>query len=415
MKQKINSQIIKSLSKLKGYCEAENFAGWDPYDGLTSSFFRKFPFVGKSAVGRLVWIQLFKRNPINLRRIVGIPKTHNPKGIALFLSGYCRLYHAVACDASLSAEFGSLSELKNKICELADLLLSLRSSTPSQASCWGYNFPWQCRREFLFPAWEPTVVATFFAVSALFEAYDITMCERYLEAGISSANFVMKDLRRTPYGSGFLLSYSKQRGNDTIVNASLLGSAILSLCVRYGGQNKEWENVAAASVRACLEAQRDDGSWTYGLTAATSWIDSFHTGYNLSALSIFSDIFPKYNIKNNIEKGIGFYLSTFFLPDGATKYYNDRIYPIDIHCPGQLPMTLYNAHCTDDHMDFTEKVLLYAIARMQSPSGYFYYQMKKGVSSKISYMRWSNAFMYCSLSTYILSSVLHNKVVSSSL
>ena len=38
---------------------------------------------------------------------------------------------------------------------------------------------------------------------------------------------------------------------------------------------------------------------------------------------------------------------------------------------------------------------------MQAPEGYFYYQLKKGVSSHISYMRWSNAFMFAALATAI--------------
>jgi hypothetical protein len=33
--------------------------------------------------------------------------------------------------------------------------------------------------------------------------------------------------------------------------------------------------------------------------------------------------------------------------------------------------------------------------------GFFYYQLKKGMSSKISYMRWSNAFMFNAMSYYL--------------
>jgi len=38
---------------------------------------------------------------------------------------------------------------------------------------------------------------------------------------------------------------------------------------------------------------------------------------------------------------------------------------------------------------------------MQDKKGYFYYQLKKGMSSKISYMRWSNAFMFNAMSYYL--------------
>ncbi|MDY3009338.1 MAG: delta-aminolevulinic acid dehydratase, partial [Sodaliphilus sp.] len=50
-------------------------------------------------------------------------------------------------------------------------------------------------------------------------------------------------------------------------------------------------------------------------------------------------------------------------------------------------------------------VLRWTIKHMQDKKGYFYYQLKKGISSKISYMRWSNAFMFCALSYYLLSEI----------
>ena len=34
------SKVSQSFQKLKTYCEAENFAGWDPYDGLNSKVFQ---------------------------------------------------------------------------------------------------------------------------------------------------------------------------------------------------------------------------------------------------------------------------------------------------------------------------------------------------------------------------------------
>jgi hypothetical protein len=53
-------------------------------------------------------------------------------------------------------------------------------------------------------------------------------------------------------------------------------------------------------------------------------------------------------------------------------------------------------------MDTTYLVLTWTIKNMQSKKGYFYYQIKRGISSKISYMRWSNAFMFNVLSNYLL-------------
>ena len=53
--------------------------------------------------------------------------------------------------------------------------------------------------------------------------------------------------------------------------------------------------------------------------------------------------------------------------------------------------------------DLANKVLQWTVANMQDKKGYFYYQLKKGISSKIPYMRWSNAFMFNALTYYLLS------------
>lgn len=394
------ADVLDSFLKLKSYCEKEDFKGWDPYDGLNSKVFNAVPMLNKIAAARLIWIQTFKRCPFNLRRLLLVPKMHNAKGIGLFLQGYCNLYQAVKARPELGARLGSEAELKAHITHLADLLLLMR--TPGfSGDAWGYNFPWQCRLEFLFPANEPTIVATSFCATALLSAYDITGDNRYLDSALSAAKFVTDDLHRTDIPGGFLFSYSKLPGNDTIYNASLLGARLLALCYKYSGE-REYIDLAKQTVDACCHAQQPDGSWSYGVKAVTAWKDSFHTGYNLDGLSAYRDISGDASVDPYILKGLDFYLQNFFLPDGQPKYYHDTQYPIDIHCPGQLAVTIARLHRYQSHKDTVNKVIHWAIDNMQSSKGYFFYQKKKGLSSKISYMRWSNAFMFAALSYIIL-------------
>lgn len=391
---------LQSLERLRDYCEAEHHEGWDPYDGLNSRLFRAIPLAGRSAIARLVWIQLFKRCPLNLRPLVGVPKQANAKGIGLFLQGYCNLYRAARLSASTASALGGEEKLRARITEMADRLLLMQSSGTSGAA-WGYNFPWQCRREFLFPAHEPTVVATNFCATALLDAYELTDDARYRDTALSSARFVLDDLRRTPHNGGFIFSYSRMPGNDTIYNASLLGSRLLSYCHKYTGNADEAE-AARLSALACCADQRYDGSWTYGIKPVTGWIDSFHTGYNLDGLTAYTELTGDTSFSDNIDCGFAYYINNFFMPDGAPKYYNDRQYPIDIHCPGQLFVTLSRLHRYGEYRDMARRVLEWTMANMQHKRGYFYYQLKPGVPSRISYMRWSNAFMFAALSFVIL-------------
>ena len=391
--------VKDKLLKLKNYCEAEDFRGWDPYDGLNSKVFKAMPFVGRSAIARLVWIQLFKRNPLNLRGLLMVPKQRNAKGIGLFLRGYCALWRAVNNDESLQEVYGDKSEIESRIKELADWLVD-NDSKGFAGAAWGYNFPWQCRREFLFPSYEPTVVATYFCAGGLFDAYEITGDERYERVALSAADFVKHDLRRTPYGDGIIISYSKMPGNDTIFNASLLGSALLARCYSYS-KDDESRNLARQSVVACCEAQGVDGSWKYGVKTVTGWIDSFHTGYNLMALEEYMRYTGDRSPESAVEKGWLYYKDRFFLKDGSPKYYHNRQYPIDIHCVGQLFVTMIALGRYGEDRNLAESVMSWASANMWDRRGFYYYQLKQGISSKISYMRWSNAFMFAALSLVV--------------
>lgn len=405
-----------SFSRLRAYCEAEDFKGWDPYDGLNSKLAQILLPLKHSALLRLCIIQGFKRCPVNLRRLALVPKEHNAKGIGLFLQGYCNLYKIVKEQNSDVEGSGTEEDILQKIQYLADLLLEMRSDIkfPGQyhGACWGYNFDWQARRLFLFPAHTPTVVATNFCASALLEAYEVLKgteyadkAKGYLDVALTSAEFVMQDLHRyypdAADKSRFLFSYGSLPGNDTVYNASLLGSRLLAFCYKYTGK-QEYLEAARASVRACVEGQNEDGSWVYGLLPVQNWIDSFHTGYNLDALAAYEEQTGDTQFHGAMEKGFRFYIENFFESDGTPKYYHNRMYPIDIHCPGQLFVTLARLNKFEENRSLAEKVMNWTIRNMQDKRGYFYYQLKPGMSSKISYMRWSNAFMFESLSYYLL-------------
>ena len=392
--------MINDFVRLKKYCEAEQYKGWDPFDGLNSKVLKTVLPLKHSAILRLCVIQGFKRNPWNLRPLLGVPKEHNAKGIGLFLQGYCNLVKVVCKKNELDKLLGTKEELLDRVCELAELLKSLRSKG-YHGSCWGYNFDWQSRRLFLFPAYCPTVVATNFCATALMDAYEVTGEKEYLDIALDSANFILNDLHLDEYEGEKMISYSPLHGNDLVSNASLLGSKVLAYCYKYTGK-EEYLKVARSSVKACCKGQQEDGSWTYSQIPPKLWVDSFHTGYNLDGLIAYEEQTGDKDYHENIERGFDYYIKNFFNEDGSPKYYNNQQYPIDIHCPGQLLVTLHRLHKFEEYHELADKVLDWTIRNMQDDKGYFYYQLKKGVSSKIPYMRWSNAFMFYAMSYYLM-------------
>lgn len=383
-----NNQIIaNSFKKLRLFCEKEQFKGWDPYDGLNSWVIQK-TFLGNSRFFRLAWIQLFKRNPVNFRKLVGVKKDYNPKGIGLFLIGYCNLYKQ-----------NPLPEYLEKVNSLASLLLKLQTQGFSGA-CWGYNFDWQARA-FFQPKYTPTVVATSFIAEALMDAYQITKRKDLLDAAISSADFILKDLNKTYDNEGdYTLSYSPL-DKTQVYNAGLLGAKLISQVYQHT-HDKELLVNAKKIVSYVCKRQSKDGSWAYGTLPYHQWIDNFHTGYNLECIFKYQQISNDTSFEENIKKGTHYYLTTFFTKEGISKYYNNQTYPVDIHAPAQLIITLTKMNILEENKELADRVLLWTIKNMQAPGGFFYYQKRKQFSSRVPYIRWAQSWMFYAFSYYLL-------------
>jgi hypothetical protein len=391
-------EIKDSFDKLTIYCTQQEFKGYDPYDGLNSRLFQSLPswFKGNRFV-RLVWIQGFKRSPINLRSLTGISKDYNPKALGLFLSGYCALY-----------KLDAKGEYLNKINFFINKILEA-SSHGYSGLCWGYNFDWESKA-FFQPKYTPTIVASSFVANAILDAYEITSKKEHLAAARSTCDFILKDLNRTFDDSGnFAFSYSKL-DKSVVFNASLLGSRLLSRVFYLTGE-PSLRLEALKSVKYCCDAQKNDGSWTYGVLPFHQWIDNFHTGYNLECIYDYMKYSNDYSFEGNLNKGFDFYINNFFTVDGKAKYYNDSLYPIDIHAPAQFTVTILKLGKLSEFKTLVEKVLKWTIDNMQSEEGYFYYQINKVFKSKIPYMRWSQAWMFYALSMYLLNAKSGNSDV----
>lgn len=380
-------KVERSLERLRKYCEKEQFKGWDPYDGLTSRIFQSLPGIRKVRLFRLIWIQAFKRNPINLRKMFLVRKDFNPKGVGLFLNGYCNLYHLDPREA-----------YKQKIRFLADKVIELTSEGYSGA-CWGYHFDWESKA-FYQPKYTPTIVASVFIGYALLDAYEILKDEKLLEAALSVSDFILKDLNRTHDEHGdFSFSYSPL-DHSQVYNATLLGSRLLARIYSIT-KDELLMKEAKHSVDFVVRNQREDGSWTYSPLPFHQWIDNFHTGYNLECLAEYQKYTGDSSYRQHIDRGFEYYIRTFFEADGRCRYYNNSLYPIDIHAPAQLIITLSRLGLFHEHRELADRTLNWVMDHMQDRKGFFYFQLKKRVTSKIPYMRWAQGWMFFAMSVYL--------------
>lgn len=170
---------IVVTQKLFDYCSKNDWAGYDPYDALNSRIF-EFLFFLNSRIPRLVLTQAMKRCPVNFRPLLLIPKTQNPKAMALFLMAFIRL-----------SKLGLLAH-KDLIAMVIEKLIAHRSQDSSYW-CWGYSFPWQTRTIIVHRG-EPNLVCTVFVANALLDAYELNHDPRCLNMAASAAEYILNEL-----------------------------------------------------------------------------------------------------------------------------------------------------------------------------------------------------------------------------
>ncbi len=378
--------VDSSFSKLEKFCIKNNFKGYDPFDALNSNFFIFFR-LNKFYLLRLIWLQFFKIFPINLRTVADVKKDYNSKGLGLFLSSYCNLY-------KINPKKNYLKKIHFFINQLNQLEVKGYSG-----SCWGYNFDWQARA-FFQPKNTPTVVASVFIGYSLLDAYEILKDKKLLIKSRSICDFILKDLNRTYDSDGnFCFSYSPL-DKTQVYNASLLGSRLLSRVYFYT-KEKNLLQEAKRSVDFCVNKQKINGAWSYGSLDFHKWIDNFHTGYNIECISEYVKYSGDNSYDKVLKKGLDYYLKNFFTKHGEPKYYNNKLYPIDLHSTAQLILTLSRMDIFSKHKSLIDKVLNWSILNMQDKKGFFYYQKNKFFTNKIPYMRWTQAWMFFSLTEYL--------------
>lgn len=380
------NNVEAAITKLLAYCRVNKWAGYDPYDALNSKALRVLPFLN-SRLPRLVLTQTLKRSPINLRRTLLIPKTQNPKAIALFLSAFI-----ILAETGLAADHADLVEL------MVGRLEALRSRDVPYW-CWGYSFPWQ-GRTVVVPAMAPNLVCTSFAASALLDAYGQRGDSRFLNMAESAAEYMLNELFWSE-GSAAGFSYPLPSLQSRTHNANLLASALLGRVYKHTGKER-FLAPALQAARYAAAQQHSDGSWDYGAAPSQRWIDNFHTGYNLCALHSISQCFDTTEFDSCIRRGFEFYRTHFFRDDGAVRYFHDRTYPIDIHCVAQSIITLLRfSHLDGGNVSLAASVFQWAIKHMQDDCGFFYYRVLRFYTIRTSYMRWSQAWMLLAMATLL--------------
>lgn len=375
--------IEDALIKLREYIEQENFKGYDPID-IFDSFLpiRFLPTFFKAAIS-----QLHMRNPLNLRPLLGIKKEYNPMALGVLLKAYSLQYDADRSDETLvtmRSLFGLLADSR---------------SIGFAGSCWGNNFAW-AGRDGVVPKNYPNLVTTCKVADGIFEFYKETKNEKALEVLLGIQAFILKEIPRMETAYGICFSYTALK-KEACYNANMLAAEIL---IKIYSLTKEADALksAEAAVAFTMFHQHADGHWNYSIDLDTGnerrQID-FHQGYILCSLAAFQQYSGKKDVySEQLKRGIEFYKGKQFFKNGRSKWRFPKIFPIETHHHATGIITFSEMSFLDrSYLDFAAKIADYTMNTLMSKKGYFYFRVYKYHKIKISYMRWSQSFMFLAL------------------
>jgi hypothetical protein len=355
--------------------EAADFRGADPYDALNSTLFGATP-LARIALARLVWQQLLKRSPIDLRKPLGVAPTTNPVTLALAARTYRHIGE---------------TEKGRKV--LARLLAMRCDRDEWGDGAWGYPFPWQAKA-FYVPLGMPNIIATAYALRAVVE------CECWVAGGADPIIAAAADLvaRAFPCGGAGRQFIRYVPDSDAMVhNASLWGAYVLALASARGLASGH-RALAEAAIDYTVSSQSAAGAWAYGEAGHHRWIDGFHTGYALEALELGARLLGRNDLHGAIERGLHYYVAAFLREDGVVPYYSDGSGPLDANNFAQMVITL-DLLRPDGWSGQADTVLTAAIRELWNPAtASFAYQRHGARLDRRFYPRWTQIWMMHALS-----------------
>lgn len=386
----LEAETIESvLENVYAWSRGRGYRGYNKHDALNSPLLRVA--LGWAKWPRVFAIQAVMRFPLNVRPLFLVPKTFNPKGLALFVVGLLDRYRATGQERHLA-----------EATSLLDRLIDLRAPGIWSGICWGYAYPWQ-DIGFFAPPHTPNAVVTCFVGEAFVEAYRVTGKTEYLATVESSARFLLHDLTvLKDAGDQLCLAYMPMPMSMRVMDVSILVGSLLAQLATLTG-NAGYRPPAEKLLNYVMNQQTDYGAWYYTDPPQASPIrhDNYHTGFILDALSRYMQTTHDFRWQEKYRAGLRFYADQLFNADGAPRWMSDHNYPHDIHGAAQGILTF--ARHPDEFPGKADSIALWALNTMYCESGRFYYQQRRTYKKRFTLMRWCNAWMARALA-YLLRS-----------
>ena len=378
------ARINEVCEALLAFARTEQYRGYNKHDGLNSPLLRALLGWGKWP--RIVAVQAIMRAPVNLRPALLVPKTFNPKGLALFAQAWMDRYQA-------SGEAHWLVEARSVLA----LLLERRV----RGRAWGYPYPWQ-DPGFFAPTDTPNAVVSAFVCEAFLDAFELTGDQHYLDVvgeALAFFNEELTVLKDEP--EELCLAYMPMPMRMRVMDVSILIGAMLARYIALAGRSDATlASRARRLVCYVVRRQTSEGAWFYTDPPGDSHIrhDNYHTGFILDALHRYMRASGDREFESNYRDGLAFYAANHFSAHGAPRWMSDTEYPYDIHGAAQGIIT-FSRH-RERYPQLADRITHWTLSNMYDGAGRFYYQRTRWYTQRFPLLRWCNAWMARALAVY---------------
>lgn len=400
----LSERIGNAITSLDSWLDDHGWKGYDPYDLRGTGLIQYLTRPGQRIslplrVFRKMLLTMEDRWPLAARRILGVKKELNAKGMGLFARAYLDLYQAT---------------LQEQFKEKALFCLDWLENNPSpgySGACWGYPFDWQSA--IFIPRGTPSAVVSSVVGDAFWRAYQVLGDQSYLDICESICRFFTQDLNVDQIDPDTVCFSYTPLDDFHVHNANLFVAEFL---IRVGTKLDqqdflEWGKKAA---EYALQEQNPDGSLFYWGKVqnqhSPNHIDHYHSGFEIRALYKIWKWTADERIYQAAERYYRFYLDNLILREGSStkpKMKPEAFYPVDIHsCAEAL---LCNAVLSEDFKkarDLLPELSAWILPTMQTEEGWFIYRILCDESGErrieIPYMRWGQAWMLNALAAYFL-------------
>lgn len=313
------------------------------------------------------------------------------------------------CDAQLLLAFLNLHQVtgESKYLKRAVALGEeiLGYSIPGfRGPCWGYPFDWQNNKDQVWPKNTPYITCTPYCYEAYLGLLAATGEERYLQLAAGIAEFVHGDLKDLPTGLDTAAGSYSPFDQRQVVNATAYRAYVLADAGKRFGR-EDYLKASRRNLNFVLESQAEDGSWLYAMNEAKSYIDNFHTCFNLKNLFKIQRIAPDARIESSIRRGFAYYREHLIDAVGNPK-------PFAIKPRLQLAkLEMYDfaegitlgaliGEMIPEARDLARSLADELIYKYQLPAGHFVTRVfRGGFHHRFPFLRWSQAQLFYALTS----------------